>query len=93
MSRIPKATTSIIEITKTTARAADGKTKMIFSRPCGIIFHGKRKGFSEVRAQTDRLTSIISVEQTQRNEIAGLEMEHILKIIFWRGLQNPRRFF
>ena len=48
---------------------------MIFSRPCGIIFHGKRKDFSEVRAQTDKLKAIISAEQTQRDEIVGLAME------------------
>ena len=48
---------------------------MIFSRPCGIIFHGKRNDFSEVRTQTDMLKAIISAEQTLRDEIVGLAME------------------
>lgn len=61
---------------------------MIFSRPCVITFHGKRKDLSEVRAQTDRLKTIISAEQTHRDEIVGLAME---RTPLWRAASGfPR---
>ncbi len=53
---------------------------MIFNRPCGIIFHGKRKDFSEIRAQTDRLKALISAEQMMLyNKTCPHAQKNILK--------------